>query len=136
MRKPDCGPPYRRDVTRTEERTPVHRAEDGELVGWLSTERRGDGDVVVARALFGAALRVLPDRPAAEAFLRRCGLPLLAERWWYRPADGTAERPTWLVEARPGAVTVRFGYDPHDTATLTGDDLDRLRPEAGGACRG
>src|SRR3712207_8594893 len=46
----DCGPPYRRDVTRTDERTPVHRAEDGELVGWLSTERRGDGDVVVARA--------------------------------------------------------------------------------------
>ena len=56
--------------------------------------------------------------------------------WRLQPADGTAERPTWLVEARPGAVTVRFGYDPHDTATLTGADLDRLRPEAGGACRG
>ncbi len=136
MRKRRCGPPYGRDVTRTEDRTAVHRAEDGELVGWLSTERRGDADVVVARALFGTALRVLPDRQAAEAFLRRCGLPLLAERWWYRPADGTPERPTWLVEARPGAVTVRFGYDPQDTATLTGADLDRLRPEAGGACRG
>ena len=125
-------------MTRIEDLTPVHRAEDGELVGWLSTERRGDADVVVARAVFGPALRVLPDRPAAESFLRRCGLPLLAERWWYRPADGTAERPTWLVEALPGAVTVRFGYDPRDTATLPGAELDRLVPpaEAGGAHRG
>jgi hypothetical protein len=136
VREPDCGRPYRRDVTRIEDLTPVHRAEDGELVGWLSTERRGDADVVVARTLFGTALRVLPDRSAAESFLRRCGLPLLAERWVYRPADGTAERPAWLVEARPGAVTVRFGYDPHDTATLTGADLDRLRLEAGSTPRG
>ena len=126
MRKPDCGPPYRRDVTRTEERTPVHRAEDGELVGWLSTERRGDGDVVVARALFGAALRVLPDRPAAEAFLRRCGLPLLAERWWYRPAGDAEAWLTFLVEARPDSVRVRFGHDPEATAILSGEDLDRL----------
>ena len=135
MRKPDCGPPYRRDVTRIEDLTPVHRAEDGELVGWLSTERRGDADVVVARTLFGSALRVLPDRPTAESFLRRCGLPLLAERWAYRPADGTAERTAWLVGARPGAVTVRFGHEPHDTATLTGADLDRPRLETGGAAR-
>ena len=114
----------------------VVREEDGELVGHVRVERRGDSDVWVACAVFGAALRVLPDRPAAESFLRRCGLPLLGDRWWYRPGDGTAERPTWLVEARPGAVTVRFGYDPRDTATLTGADLDRLRPEAGGARRG
>ncbi len=107
-------------------------------MGWLSTERRGDADVWIARALFGAALRVLPDRPSAEAFLRRCGLPVLAERWEYRPADGAAERSAWLVEARPGAVTVRFGYDPQGTATLTGADLDRLWPatEAAGAARG
>ena len=114
----------------------VVREEDGELVGHVGLERRGDADVWVARAVFGSVLRVFPHREEAVAFLRRSGLPLLAERWWYRPADGTAERPTWLVEARPGAVTVRFGYDPHDTATLTGADLDRLRPEAGGACRG
>ncbi len=67
MPKPDCERPYRRDVTRIEDLTPVHRAEDGELVGWLSTERRGDADVVVARTLFGTALRVLPDRPAAAS---------------------------------------------------------------------
>ena len=135
MRETRCGPPYRRDVTRTEELTPVHRAEDGELVGWLSSERRDDADVWVARALFGSPLRAFPERQDAEAFLRRCGLPLLAERWWYRPSGATAERATWLVAARPGAVTVRFGYDLHDTATLTGAELDRLRPtpEAGGA---
>ena len=92
-------------MTRIEDLTPVHRAEDGELVGWLSTERRGDADVVVARTLFGTALRVLPDRPAAESFLRRCGLPLLAERWVYRP-DG--HRPQ-LVEHHARLLAVVVG---------------------------
>ena len=104
----------------------VFRDEDGELVGHLGAERREGADVWVARAVFGSVLRVFPHREEAVAFLRRCGLPLLAERWWYRPSDDAEWRPTVLVEARPGAVTVRFGLDPHDTATLTGAALDRL----------
>ncbi|MGY1595030.1 hypothetical protein ACI789_13625 [Geodermatophilus sp. SYSU D00965] len=115
-------------MTRNEELEPVHRGEDGELVGYLSTERRDGARCVVAHALFGSALRTFPDREEAAAWLRRRGLPVLAERWWYRPADGSDERPTDLVEARLGAVTVRFGYDPDDIATLTGAELDRLTP--------
>jgi hypothetical protein len=104
----------------------VVREEDGELVGHVGLERRGDADVWVARAVFGSVLRVFPHREEAVAFLRRSGLPLLAERWWYRPSDDAEWRPTVLVEARPGAVTVRFGLDPYDTATLTGEALARL----------
>ena len=104
----------------------VVREADGELVGHVGVERRGDADVWVACAVFGSVLRVFPDRQEAVAFLRRSGLPLLAERWWYRPSEEAEWGPTVLVEARPGAVTVRFGLDPHDTATLTGEALDRL----------
>ncbi len=112
-------------MTRTEELEPVHRREDGELVGYLTAERRDGADVCVARSLFGSPLRAFPARDQGAAFLRHRGLPLLAERWWYRPADGSPERPTTLVEARLGEVTVRFGYDP-EVVTLAGADLDRL----------
>ncbi len=104
----------------------VLRGEDGELVGHVGVERRGGVDVWVAHAVFGSVLRAFPDRAEAVAFLRRSGLPLLAERWWYRPSDEAEWRPTVLVEARPGAVTVRFGADPYDTVTLTGEALGRL----------
>jgi len=113
-------------MTRTEELEPVHREEDGELVGYLTAERRDGADVWVARAIFGSELRTFPRREPAAAFLRRCGLPLLAERWWYRPAEDAEWRPTSLVEARLGRVSVRFGLDPGATATLTGAELDRL----------
>ena len=104
----------------------VLREEDGELVGHVGVERRGRADAWVAHAVFGSVLRAFPDRAEAVAFLRRSGLPLLAERWWYRPSDDAEWRPTVLVEARPGAVTVRFGADPYDTVTLTGEALGRL----------
>ena len=126
MPKPRCAPPYRQDVTRIEEPEPVHREEDGELVGHLTVRRRDGADVWVARALFGSPLREFPDREAALAFLRRSGLPLLAERWWYRPAGDAEAWLTFLVEARPDSVRVRFGHDPEATAILSGEDLDRL----------
>jgi hypothetical protein len=112
-------------MTPTEELEPVHRREDGELVGYLTAVRRADADACVAHSLFGAPMQEFPDREQAAAFLRRRGLPLLSERWWYRPADGSPERPATLVEARLGEVTVRFGYDP-EAVTLTGAELARL----------
>ncbi len=113
-------------MTRTEELEPVHREEDGELVGYLTAERDDGADVWVARALFGSPLRRFADRGTALAFLRRSGLPLLAERWWYRPTEDAEAWLTFLVEARLGSVRVRFGYDAEATATLSGADLDRL----------
>jgi hypothetical protein len=103
---------------------PVHRREDGELVGHLTADRDGGW---VAHAVPGTPLRPFPTREEAVSHLRTRGLALLAERWVYRPDDGGEPRTTWLVEARPGAVVVRFGYDPTPVA-LTGADLDRLAP--------
>ena len=103
---------------------PVHRPEDGELVGHLA---RACDDRWVAHAVFGAPLWAFTGRAEAEAFLRSRGLALLAERWEYRPAGGGEPRTTWLVEARPGAVVVRFGHDPA-SVPLGGADLDRLTP--------
>ena len=104
----------------------VVREEDGELVGHVGVEWREGAEVWAACAVFGSVLRVFPHREEAVAFLRRSGLSLLAERWWYRPSDDAEWRPTVLVEAHPGAVTVRFGHDPYETTTLTGEELDRL----------
>ena len=103
---------------------PVHRPEDGELVGHLTTAADRDG--WTAHAVFGAPLRTLPTREEAVSFLRTRGLALLADRWTYTPADGEP-RTAWLVEARPGAVVVRFGYDPA-SVPLTGPELERLTP--------
>ena len=102
---------------------PVHRPEDGELVRHLAAAADRDG--WTAHAVFGAPLRTQPTRAEAADFLRARGLALLAERWLYRPAGGGEPRTAWLVEARPGAVVVRFGYDPA-SVPLSGADLERL----------
>ncbi|MGY1607964.1 hypothetical protein [Geodermatophilus sp. SYSU D00700] len=104
---------------------PVHRPEDGELVGHLAAAPCDGG--WTAHAVPGTPLRAFATREEAVSFLRARGLALLAERWEYRPADGGEPRTAWLVEARPGAVVVRFGYDPA-SVTLTGADLERLTP--------
>ena len=103
---------------------PVHRPEDGELVGHLAAARDGRW---VACAVPGTPLRTCTTRDEAVALLRSRGLAVLAERWEYRPADGGEVRTAWLVEARPGSVVVRFGYDRAATE-LTGADLGRLTP--------
>jgi len=104
---------------------PVHRPEDGELVGHLTAAPCDGG--WRAHAVPGTPLRTFPTREEALSFLRSRGLALLAERWEYHPADGGEPRTAWLVEARPGAVVVRFGYDPA-SVTLTGAELERLTP--------
>lgn len=90
---------------------PVHRPDDGELVGHLTAEPRDGADVWVARTVFGAELAVFGDRGEATAFLHARGLALLAERWWWRFPEG-GWRPVTLVEAWPGGVTFRPGLDP------------------------
>ena len=106
---------------------PVHRPEDGELVGHVSAgDAATDDGRWTAHAVFGAPLRTFATREEAVSFLRTRGLALLADRWTYTSADGEP-RTTWLVEARPGAVVVRFGYDPA-SVPLSGPELARLRP--------
>jgi hypothetical protein len=113
------------DMTTTPVLEPVHRPEDGELVGHLTAAADRDG--WLAHAVPGTPLRTFPTRAEAESFLHARGLALLAERWEYRPADGGEPRTAWLVEVRPGTVVVRFGYEPA-SVTLTGAELERLTP--------
>jgi hypothetical protein len=107
---------------------PIHRGSDGELVGYVSREDRDGESAWIARALFGGELRAFGKREPAIRFLRERGLPLLAEKWWYHSDDRSDPRLTFLVEARLGAVTVRFGYDPDpaNVAVLHGAALERL----------
>jgi hypothetical protein len=107
---------------------PMHRDNDGELVGYLGREHRAGAPVWIARALFGGELRAFGGREPAARFLCERGLPLLAEKWWYRADDRSDARLTFLVEARLGAVTVRFGHDPDpaNVAVLRGAALARL----------
>lgn len=92
--------------------TPVHRPEDGELVGYLSP----DGE---PRLLTGATL---PTAAAdAHDLLVAGGLRALDRRWWCRlpaplprgttdAADPAADwewRPVVLVEVTPSSSTVR-----------------------------
>ena len=102
---------------------PVHRPEDGELVGHLAV---ADDAGWTAHAVPGIALQDFPTREAAVAFLRERGLALLADRWTYTPETGEPQ-VAWLVEARPGEVVVRFGYDPAPVP-LAGAELARLTP--------
>jgi len=106
----------------------VHRESDGELVGYVSHEVRDGAPTWVARALFGAELRSFAEREHAARYLRAHGLPLLAEKWWYWSEEAESWLLTFLIEARLGAVQVRFGYDPDpaNVAVLRGAQLDRL----------
>lgn len=112
----------------------IHRSSDGELVGYLSREDRDGEPAWIARALFGGELRAFPERESAARFLRERGLPLLAEKWWYHSDDRSDSRLTFLIEARLGAVTVRFGYDPDpaNVAVLHGAALERLSLQPAG----
>lgn len=106
----------------------VHRESDGELVGYVSHEVRDGASIWVARTLFGGELRTFAEREHVARYLRAHGLPLLAEKWWYRPEETDSWLLTFLIEARLGAVQVRFGYDPDpaNVAVLRGAQLDRL----------
>ena len=104
----------------------VHRAEDGELVGYLSRAENRGAPGWTARTIFGGALQTFADRESAARHLTAHGLAVLAAKWWYWSVPDNRWILTFLVEARLGAVTVRFGYDPASSVTLRGDDLDRL----------
>jgi hypothetical protein len=92
--------------------TPVHRAEDGEHVGYLSADDE-------ARLLTGA--RLSPDGRDARDQLVSGGLRALVRRWWCRlPAalpdgvlDARTPQPDWgwrpvvIVEVTPELCTVR-----------------------------
>lgn len=89
--------------------TPVHREDDGELLGYLVAVD-SDTDRVVPVSVFGSPLVPVPVPVGAqegEQQLLAAGLGYLAERWeWQEPGKG------WvlveLVEADPAGVLVQI----------------------------
>lgn len=109
----------------TTEASPVHRASDGELMGFVAH----GGDEWVATTVFGADLRSCANREQVARYLLEHGLAVMAQRWWlWSPASGRW-RPATLVEAGVGWVHVRLGLDPksQDVVMLRGDDVRLLR---------
>ena len=104
---------------------PVHREDDGELLGFLKPV----GDHWQPLTVFGYPLAEPADHGDSTAVLERAGLSYLAERWSvYWPSDD-AWYACQLLEVAPGRVTVSnadFG-SPEFGTTVTLDGPDRLR---------
>jgi len=71
-------------------------------------------------------LQSFADRESAARHLTAHVLAVLAVKWWYWSVPDNRWLLTFPIEARLGAVTVRFGYVPTSSVTLRGDDLDKL----------
>jgi hypothetical protein len=108
----------------------VRRENDDELLGLLLPA--GDQRWWPA-AVFGAALGPAADAATAEALVRECGLPSLADRWWVRVGGGSW-RPAWLLEVKPDRIRLRWD-DPMLMAPGHGEwfrlheiEIQRQRP--------
>jgi hypothetical protein len=104
--------------------TPCRRPEDGELVGYTSSEGSG----VVPLNLFGHPLAGPLDLAGAERVLTERGLSCLAEPWRLKVEDGQ-EMLVLILSATPDRIVVAessFGVvDPYgQRATL---DVEQAR---------
>jgi hypothetical protein len=98
----------------------VHRADDGERVGYLAPSP-GAGGLVVPMTLVGTPVGGPQPPSEASALLVARGLALLDRRWWCRlpsplprgvtdarePAPGWSWQPTVLVEVSPHELRLR-----------------------------
>jgi hypothetical protein len=107
--------------------TPVRRAEDDELVGYLVPAAGGSVPVT----LFGHPLGGPAAEEEAEALLVQRGLAVLAEPWWL---DGVGEGGcrVQILAAEPGSVLVAradVGFvAPDSERHRIPVPTDRLRP--------
>ncbi len=108
--------------------TPVRRAEDDELVGYLVPE--GDGTATPV-TLFGYPLAGPGDPASSAELLHRRGLAVLAEPWWLAEPEGEGYR-VQILSATPDAVTVAradYGFVSHDSErSRLPVPTDALRP--------
>lgn len=81
--------------------TPYHRPDDDELIGYLVVSEQGTTPLTV----FGYPLSPAGDHDAAVELLRRRGLAVLADPWWYTEQDGSGFR-VQIMSAYPDSVTV------------------------------
>jgi hypothetical protein len=110
---------------------PYRRAEDDELVGYLSTDERGTTPLT----LFGYPLSDPVDEAAAVEVLQGRGRSALGEPWWLQEEDGSGFR-VQILAAYPDEVRVAradYGFVSHDSErrSLPVPTGDRLRPFRG-----
>lgn len=108
--------------------TPYHRPDDDELLGYLVVDDHGTTPLTI----FGHPLSAPGDHDAAVELLRRRGLAVLAEPWWFTEEDGSGF-PVQIMSAYPDRVTVAradYGFVSHDAErrSLAVPVGERLRP--------
>ncbi len=99
---------------------PVHRPDDGELVGYLlpaggrtdGDDERGDGEPQwVPATVFGHPVGPAGDEADARELLHTTGIAVLAERWVLLRGEGVDEpTPVEIASVRPGRVVVQTPY--------------------------
>jgi hypothetical protein len=107
----------------TTRKTPIHRTDDGELLGFIAP----DGSGWQALTLFGYLIERTTSQEAAEAILRERGLAFLMGIWQYLDEDDNRWHTCVLKEAYEHQVTVLrttpMGYqDPDDYKMVTIDN--------------
>jgi hypothetical protein len=78
----------------------VRRAEDGELLGYVSAS--ADGESWLALAVFGGRLGRRATRAEAVDLVRSEGLASLARRWFWRAVGSDEWEVVVIQEAWPG----------------------------------
>ncbi|MDZ7913464.1 MAG: hypothetical protein U5O16_16765 [Rhodococcus sp. (in: high G+C Gram-positive bacteria)] len=106
---------------------PVHRDDDGELIGLLKGNAAG---LFSPCTLFGYPLTEATAHETATEYLTNYGLSYLAQSWEFR--DGDQWLTAQIIEATPSAVIVRLiDYGSPDTygslRTLHPPSIEHIR---------
>jgi hypothetical protein len=107
----------------TAQKTPIHREDDGELLGFVVQ----DSSSWQAQTIFGYLIERTTNKVAAEAVVRERGLAFLMGVWHYLDKDDDDWHACVLKEAYEHQVTVlrttAMGYqDPDDYKIVTIND--------------
>lgn len=85
-----------------EQKIPINRADDGELLGFVVKDRTG----WQAQTIFGYAFARTHDQSSMEQVVREQGLSILTGVWQYLDEDDKQWHPCVLKEVNPSQVTV------------------------------
>lgn len=96
-------------------KTPVNRADDGELLGYVAEDKTG----WQAQTVFGYTFVRAESRESVEQVVRDQGLGILGGLWHYLDEDDKQWHPCVIKEAAPSQVVVirtnEMGYQDPDS---------------------
>ncbi len=96
-------------------KTPVNRADDGELLGFVVEDASG----WQAQTIFGYSFARAEDRASVEQVVRDQGLTILGGLWQYFDEDDKTWHPCVIKEAAPNQVIIirtnEMGYQDPDS---------------------